>query len=301
MTCRVAVIMSTYNGQLYINQQISSILHQKDVEIDIYIRDDGSKDLTVSLIRHLQQNHSNIYLYTGDNLGYKKSFLRLLTMVPNTYDYYAFSDQDDVWLDNKIQKACKKMQQSSIALYCSALTYVDDKLSFIRQRDYSINDIGLEKTFARMRFAGCTMVFTKGLFEIAVSILKKDSDNVLVSHDLFILSLCEAVKGEIFLDENSYILYRRTQSNLTAGGSSALQRIGYEYKRITTNDRLDLLAKALLKNKIYAFDTKHYLESVSKYRTDIWSRINLIISVIKLRYNWILKAEAIIKIMISTF
>ena len=92
----VAVLMSTYNGENYIKEQIESIFNQKGVIVKLYVRDDGSKDRTLEILKDY-----NVNLEKGTNIGYIKSFMWLIKNVPFA-DYYALADQDDVWDEDKL-------------------------------------------------------------------------------------------------------------------------------------------------------------------------------------------------------
>ena len=95
---KVKVLLSYYNGDNYIKEQIDSILKQEDVDVSLVIRNDGSSRNIESLLS--EYNDERIQYIYGDNLGYKKSFLQTLKLVGKA-DYYAFADQDDVWLPQK--------------------------------------------------------------------------------------------------------------------------------------------------------------------------------------------------------
>ena len=101
---KVCVLISTYNGEKFLDEQIASILAQKGVEVDILVRDDGSSDMTCSLLERWQKE-GKLKWYKGENLGFARSFMNLLKTA-SVYDYYAFCDQDDVWLPEKLKKAC---------------------------------------------------------------------------------------------------------------------------------------------------------------------------------------------------
>lgn len=94
---RVAVLMSTYNGNEFIHEQIESIENQVDVEIELFIRDDGSSESMRTLLRQLMNKYSNIHIFFGENKGYMMSFSHLIKSVPDNYGWYAFADQDDIW------------------------------------------------------------------------------------------------------------------------------------------------------------------------------------------------------------
>lgn len=104
MKTKVAVLMSTYNGHQFIKEQILSIVNQQNdnsYELNLYIRDDGSKDNTKKILLELQEMYSNINIINDDlNIGVKASFMTLLKNT--TADFYFFSDQDDIWENNKV-------------------------------------------------------------------------------------------------------------------------------------------------------------------------------------------------------
>ena len=83
MKNRVAILLSTFNGEKFIASQIESILNQKGCEIDIFVRDDGSTDKTPQLVKEYQKLHPNIYLTEGNNVGYKQSFFLLFFPSPD--------------------------------------------------------------------------------------------------------------------------------------------------------------------------------------------------------------------------
>ena len=133
----VCVLMSTYNGEKYIVEQIDSILQQENVNVNLLIRDDGSKDKTVEIIKQYLID-KRVSFVSGDNIGYKKSFLWLMDNSPNS-DYYAFADQDDVWKKDKLFAAVTKLENEDIAepkLYTSALTRVDENLNYISNQNF---------------------------------------------------------------------------------------------------------------------------------------------------------------------
>ena len=113
----VSVLMSTYNGEKYIREQIESILNQKKVKVHLLIRDDGSQDSTIEIVKEYANKYPNVSVYAGKNIGIGNSFMELLRNAPEA-DYYAFADQDDVWLDGKLERAIEliKATEQSIIL-----------------------------------------------------------------------------------------------------------------------------------------------------------------------------------------
>ena len=111
----VAIVMATYNGEKYLKNQIESILKQTYLNWTLYIGDDGSTDSTKTIIDYYAINYTNIVkVDTGtQNLGAKRRFMTLLESVQA--DYYMFSDQDDVWLENKIEISLNKIKSEETA------------------------------------------------------------------------------------------------------------------------------------------------------------------------------------------
>ena len=123
---KVAVLMSTYNGEKYLREQIDSILAQEGVDVTLYIRDDGSSDSTIEIINEYLTKTNRIKFYIGENIGVGNSFMQLVYDCPEDYDYYAFSDQDDIWLTEKMQVAVDSLKEySNPFLYCSNQILVD--------------------------------------------------------------------------------------------------------------------------------------------------------------------------------
>lgn len=123
---KVAVLLSTYNGEKYLKEQLDSLINQTYSNIDIYIRDDGSTDNTVKIIKEYQKNNSNIYLDEGKNSGFIKSFFELLKNNSNA-DIYSYCDQDDIWEKDKIERAVKHIEKEDntkpILYFCNSDYY----------------------------------------------------------------------------------------------------------------------------------------------------------------------------------
>ena len=100
---KVCVMMSTYNGADFIEEQIESIRKQNQVAVDLYIRDDGSTDRTVELLR-MYSRYDDIFVWEEKQTGVADSFWNLLERM-GEYEYYAFADQDDIWDCDKLIKA----------------------------------------------------------------------------------------------------------------------------------------------------------------------------------------------------
>ena len=108
---KVQILMSTYYGEKYLREQLDSIIKQTYPLINILIRDDGSSDGTLSILKEYAGKYDHVTYYEGENIGVIQSFLQLLKESDANVNYYAFADQDDVWLPEKIVRAVEKLEE----------------------------------------------------------------------------------------------------------------------------------------------------------------------------------------------
>lgn len=209
---KVQILLSSYNGAKYIEEQLDSILVQDYPNISILIRDDGSSDGTIRILEKYAAQYEQISYYLGENIGVINSFFDLVFHSDPSADYYAFSDQDDVWLKNKISRAVDKleaMKKKQPLLYCGRTTLVDQDLQLIQS---SIKTAIIKPDFANALVenicTGCTSVFNRELLEM----VKDNIPRFTVMHDWW-LYLIASTFGDIYYDEKSHILYRQHQGN----------------------------------------------------------------------------------------
>ncbi len=280
---KIAVIMSTYNGEKFIHEQIESILEQENIDLDLFIRDDGSKDDTPKIIKDYNAKYDNIYVDCGANVGFRRSFISQLLKVKG-YDYYAFSDQDDYWERNKLSSAIKMLEDSGVsdkcAVYYSNLKIVDKDLHFIKSTNLDKRKQTLQSVFSRRSIAGCTMVFNKKMFEL---VDKHEIPDGLLrrGHDSFIITLCYAVGGCVVCDSNAYINYRQHELNASGGSKGSIYRLKKEWNTAfdkkgqepeIANNILDIWWDDLTE------ESKEILELVYKSNSQVTSRLKMFFS-----------------------
>lgn len=276
---KVDVLMSTYNGAKYLKEQIDSIMNQENVDISITIRDDGSKDNTIPIIEEMQAKYTDkIRLIKGENRGYKVSFALLLGLARDDVDYYAFSDQDDVWKKEKTNMGVEKLQQG-YELYVCSVENVDENLKHISLNDFTSGVQSLKSDFIRHRFSGCTMMFTNKVRKMAYDVVvnKMGCEN-MPSHD-FIVSTVAYLLGNVYVDGNSYILHRRIGDSLTSRGKGLSNRIRTEYKVVFKDkNECSTMAFMLLRSKYIVFkeSDKKFLLKIQKYKESFNDKIKLI-------------------------
>lgn len=208
---KVCVLMSTYNGEKYLNEQIDSILKQKNVEVTLLVRDDGSSDNTINILQEYAKNGKLSY-YTGKNLKPAFSFLNLLKNAPES-EYYAFSDQDDYWMEEKLEKAIEQLKKSDnyLNIYFSNVETVDKNLNhmFVGR----IEKKELASSFICSPAIGCSMVINNNMRK---KIIEKNLDdlNKNIMHDGWIYRVGLAIGANVIYDYNYYIKYRQHENNV---------------------------------------------------------------------------------------
>ena len=211
----VAVLLRTYNGEKFLKKQLDSIFRQKDAEIHLLVRDDGSTDKTIDL---LETYDKPLNLTKGRNAGVGLSFMSLVYSAGDVYDYYAFCDQDDIWLENKISAAIDKIREREKGvpvLYCSNQKLIDAEENEMGIRfSEHVNNSYLQ-ILNLNKATGCTFVWNMELQRLLIEEKRRPSEELLKKriHDVWV-SMVASVTGEIIYDENAYILYRQHGNNV---------------------------------------------------------------------------------------
>ena len=107
----VLVLMSTYNGEKYLREQLDSILKSTGVEVNVLVRDDGSTDSTVDILKEYTSSGKLSY-YVDKNVGPAQSFRNLVEACDKNYFAYAYADQDDIWGEEKLFVAVSEISDA---------------------------------------------------------------------------------------------------------------------------------------------------------------------------------------------
>lgn len=229
---KILVLMSTYNGEQYLEEQLESLFNQKEVEVQIIVRDDGSTDKTIQILNKYK-NKNLLQWYKGENLGPAKSFLDIIKNAPEV-DYYAFCDQDDIWNNDKLKIAINKIRNINKdipILYCANYKLVDSELNELEDQ-FHASTMKFSEALASSCCTGCTVVFNKNLFEI----LKLYIPKLIVMHDDWAHKVCLAVGGKVVYDENKVLMYRQHGNNADGGIRDLKSKILGVIKRIKSGD-----------------------------------------------------------------
>ncbi|MBU7530826.1 MULTISPECIES: glycosyltransferase [Lactiplantibacillus] len=282
----VSVLLSTYNGECFLEEQIESVLSQVGVKVHLFIRDDGSSDSTKNIVRKFAEKDPRITVFLEHNLGYTRSFFSLCRLAKNTADYYAFCDQDDVWLPDKLISAIKQLGKGNnkYKLYFSGLTLVDKDLKKLGEKQYNLQDINFGHAMIRSSVAGCTMVFNNNLNNLSIS---TNNINQLAGHDSWIYRLNLAIGGKTVYDSHSYIYFRRYETNTTSSGKITLKRILKEIN-LSREESLKYNTSRILAGEFKKYlreDNEVLVTNIATYRDSIRKKFQLLFSS-KLNYSF---------------
>lgn len=207
----ISVCMATCNGEDYIEEQLISILSQLSVDDEVVISDDCSTDLTLKIIESL--NDSRVAVFSNsERLGYTKNFENALKKCSG--DVIFLADQDDVWLDGKVQKVMSVLVNSDFVVTDCSLT--DENLNVTQISHFELHNIkrGFLKNLLLPRYVGACMAFKRSVLEFSLPFPKY---NQYSPHDYWISLIAES-KFKVSLLPEPLMLYRRHGKNASNGG-----------------------------------------------------------------------------------
>jgi glycosyltransferase involved in cell wall biosynthesis len=224
---KVAVLLCTYHGQHYLAEQLDSFAAQTHKNWEVWASDDGSEDDTYAILQAYKQKWpvNRISVHNGPAEGFTANFLSLTCKASIEADYYAYSDQDDVWEADKLERAVQWLEtipSDTPALYCSRTRLVDSRN----------NEIGLSPLFSKPpSFAnalmqniggGNTMVFNNA----ARSLLREAGEDLpVIIHDWWAYMVVTGCGGQVFYDPHPSLRYRQHGNNLIGGNATWTTRL----------------------------------------------------------------------------
>ncbi len=226
MNPSIAIILGYFNGSAHIKEQLNSIFEQTYANFDLYIFDDCSESHHSNFVKQLCDIGDNVFYFRNkENLGFSKNFLDGISRVKPDYEYYAFSDQDDIWFPDKLERAVTNLRKrrDKPALYCSSTEIVDKNLNLIRKTSPIFSKKpGFGNAFLQNIGGGNTMVMNKKARDLVVkTTLRHD----MPSHDWWSYILISGVGGEVVYDRDPTLKYRQHSSNLIGTNLGVLSKI----------------------------------------------------------------------------
>ena len=225
---KLCILLASYNGEKYISEQLDSIINQTYKNWELIIRDDGSKDETVTILNKYEKKDERIKVLRDDkgNLGFLKNFEELLYNAKE--EFVLFSDQDDFWLKNKLEKFVEKIRNldekvlsKPLLVHCNSLV-CDEKLEIIKEK--FIDSKIAKKNNSNIYFfeyivQGSTSMVNKKMIRESLPFLKS-----VTLHDRYFHLLSQFLGTRVFIDE-SLVKYRQHERNEIGANRSIIKNI----------------------------------------------------------------------------
>ena len=282
---RVLVLLSTYQGEKYITEQLQSLDAQEGVEVHVLVRDDGSPTPdTLDRVRAYRPGHMTVEIISGENVGFALSFSLLVREAYEhcgPFDYYAFCDQDDVWQPDKLSAAVELLEAQQAldapypVAYCSNAMMADRDLRPLRPFYLSPESVRRDKPTALIRSGciGCTMVFNRAALEMYATHMPQTA---FYAHDFLMYQMCMFL-GRVIYDPQTHILYRQHESN-QIGAKTYWQRMRARLDYRKHAGTLERQARLLL--DLYGGEMSEedvaLVSKVADYRRSLRSRLALL-------------------------
>lgn len=264
----IAVLMATYNGAQYLLEQLGSIDRQEDVKVTLFVSDDRSRDKTLELLKNNSCSTLDIKILPDleSSGGAGQNFFRLIQDVPlKDFEYFAFSDQDDVWLPHKLSRAISKLNEYSAQGYSSSIMACwQNGLNRFIKKDYPQKNYDY---FFEGPGPGCTFVLTRSFFAELKTFV--DAHKILLKdiyyHDWFIYAFARTRHLKWIIDDQSYIHYRQHHENDT-GANIGLTAAVSRFKKIWgywARDQIYANAKVLgYQNILHSYFASNFISSL---------------------------------------
>ncbi len=225
---RVAVLLATFNGRQWIEDQVASIIAQQGVDWTLVVADDGSTDGTREYLEKLAAERKDVMLLppappSGSSAA---NFARLLRTVELArFDYFALADQDDIWLPGKLARACLLLRRKLVdgysasveALFADGRREMVSKASPQHRHDHYFESPG----------PGCSFVLSRRLMEQLVPVLDAIAargDRLFAYHDWFIYAFARRAGFRWHIDPTPTLLYRQHENNVLGANIGLTQR-----------------------------------------------------------------------------
>ncbi|MEA1031771.1 glycosyltransferase family 2 protein [Pseudomonas sp. N-137] len=215
----VAILLCTYNGEKYLSEQLDSIANQTYKNWTIYVSDDGSNDNTLQILERYRAEigKHRLHIFEGPKEGFAKNFLSLIKRKEIEAAYFAFSDQDDIWLKDKLERSVVQIKifpSNTPILYCSRTLIFSDSRKISTKSPLFKFPPSFENSLVQSLAGGNTMMINNRSREL----LKKiDDKHKIISHDWIAYLIVSGCGGTVIYDPEPTLLYRQHEANLIGG------------------------------------------------------------------------------------
>jgi glycosyltransferase involved in cell wall biosynthesis len=277
---KVAILVCTYNGARFLKEQLDSFINQTHKNWAIYVSDDGSQDTTLDILKGYQEKLGDlrITILQGPRQGFAKNFLSLVKNNSITADYFAFSDQDDVWFNDKLTRSIEQIEGISDqpALYCSRTKLVNSNMAPLGYSPLFRSPPCFENSLVQSIAGANTMLINNS----ARTLMQRIADDApIVAHDWLAYLLVSGCGGTVVYDPLPTLHYRQHEGNLIGANTNFKNQILRLQKMMTGRfsewSTQNLIAIGPVKKELTAHN-KHVLEKFERARqSKFFSRLYL--------------------------
>jgi glycosyltransferase involved in cell wall biosynthesis len=211
----VAILLCSYQGESYIEDQLVSLIEQTYPHWRLFISDDGSRDRTLKIIQQFKLRHQiNLHLFKGPGKGFAQNFIGLTRRPQVKSTYYAWADQDDIWRKRKLEKAIRWLDRQPASLpllFCSRTVLVDDLNRYIQPTFPFKNPKAFQNALVQNIAGGNTMVFNEKARQLFI---KAAQHKNIPAHDWLMYQVVTACGGIVHYDEKPTLRYRQHTKNM---------------------------------------------------------------------------------------
>lgn len=276
---RIAILLCTYQGETYLPAQLDSFAAQTHPNWIVWASDDGSSDATPQLLEDYQRRWAcgRLMILAGPRKGFVANFMSLLCSPGLAADYYALSDQDDIWHADKLQRAANWLRQipeDVPALYCTRTELIDEAGRSLGYSPLFRRPPSFANALVQNVAGGNTMVINNAARNL---LLEAGANLDIVAHDWWIYIAISACGGHVYYDSQPSLQYRQHGGNLigaNAGLVARLQRIQLLFRgRLKTWTDQHIVALTPLLPKLTPVNRRIYERFVKARQRGLLPRI----------------------------
>ena len=227
---KIQILLSTYNGEAYLREQLDSFAALDNFdEVKVLIRDDGSRDGTRGILKEYRERYG-FDVILGENVGLNQSMFRLFLAADRNCSYFAYADQDDVWLPDKLTRAKAALDafpEDSVALYSARSVLTDSAMQKIGQTIYPRRGASFYNAMVQNVAPGHSQVFTRALLELLSRACPREI--YVIDHWMW---LAATAMGETVLDPAATTLYRQHGKNVIGYGASRFSILHTRFRQV---------------------------------------------------------------------
>ena len=214
---KITVVMSAYNGSKYIEAQLDSIFQQVGVKVLCYVRDDGSTDDTLQVLKKYASTSGELIICEGENVGWERSFLLALKDAPQA-DYYAFADQDDIWFEDKLISGIKMLEKEGsknkpCMYHCNKISVTEDLKPLAHQVRRTPRPLNRQNALIQEYAQGCSIIMNENARQLITKYIPREK----IAHDFWCGLLCYLF-GEVIYDNIPHFYHISHGNNASGEG-----------------------------------------------------------------------------------